>query len=42
MANRKKESGYENHLTKIAFTTAIITLLNNLITLLIKLIELIK
>lgn len=41
MANRKKKSGNETT-TKLVFVTAILTLLNNLITLVIKLIELLS
>lgn len=41
MANRKKKSGNEAT-TKLALVTAILTLLNNLIALVIKLIELLS
>lgn len=41
MANRKKKSGNETT-TKLVLITAILTLLNNLITLVIKLIELLS
>lgn len=41
MANRKKKSDNETT-TKLVLVTAILTLLNNLITLVIKLIELLS
>ena len=40
MANRKRKSGSKKQLLQFAFATAILTLLDNLITLITKLIEL--
>lgn len=42
MAKDKKKSGNDKQIAKLALVTAILTMLNNIITLIIKLIELLN
>lgn len=39
---KQKKNGHENKVAKLALVTAILTLLNNLITLIVKLIEILN